>query len=125
MDINALVLKAAGGLNMFEMEYVKQCLAQYVAETQKNEMEREQRGEQSVSGRLAFRFDCQRKMICDISRYANTQESFEKMRDEFEKMIREIEKPTMDRLLDEFPIVEITKEQLEVLRQQLKSKLED
>lgn len=110
---------------MLEMEYVKQCLAQYAIETRKHEMESEQRGGQTASGNLAFKLDCQWRMICDIFRYEKTQEAFEKMRDEFEKMVREIEQPPMDRMLDAVPIVEITKEQLEVLRQQLKSVLED
>lgn len=107
------------------MEYVKQCLAQYLIETRKHDMESNQSGEQTASGCLAFRIDCQRRMICDMSRYAKTQEAFEKMRDEFEKMVHEIEEPPMDRMLDAVPIVEITKENLEVLRQQLKGKLED
>lgn len=110
---------------MLEMEYVKQCLAQYLVETRKHEMESEQCGGQTVSGDLHFKFDCQRRMICDISRYAKTQEAFVKMRDEFEKMVCEIEQPTMDRMLDAVPTVDITKEQLEVLRKQLNSKLED
>lgn len=110
---------------MLEIEYVKQCLAQYIIETRKHEMESKQGGEQTARGCLAFRFDCKRRMICDIYRYAKTQEAFEKMRDEFEKMLHEIEEPPMDRMLDDFQEVEITKEQLEVLRQQLKSTLED
>lgn len=109
---------------MLEMEYVKQCLAQYVVETRKHEMESQQGGEHTASGDFSFKFDCQRRMICDMSRYAKTQGAFERMRDEFEKIVREIEEPQMDRVLD-IPIIEVTKESLEKIREQLKSALED